>query len=260
MFTDRKRVNRRLTPFLFCCLAVGLFLLFSNAAGAQQDPVSSRQIGLLTDDEHTYLHHVFKNRETVETAGGSINGRGKFLSTNLGSAYQPLEPNSHILYPGKPGFPVKQGTLELIVSDLGLAAPTIHSPTLIHFFQHENRQVFLRLNAGRIQFIVYAWAGSWITAKSKLPIWNLKSLHHITIVWEGTRAKMFLDGKEQEVSSREEAGLVAPIPFSSAPKIAVGNGFSENSPSCFAIQELRVSTVVRYKTPEDFKSLSFLET
>ena len=142
----------------------------------------------------------------MKNEGASIKGQGKFLSTESGTAYQPLALDSYLKYQGKPNFPVHQGTLELIVSDMGIAVPTTEDPTLVHFHQNDNRQVVLRLNAGRLQFIVYAWAGSWITARKHLPLWDLKTPHHIAVVWRENQAKLFVDGKEIAVRSRGKTG------------------------------------------------------
>ncbi|WP_347272788.1 hypothetical protein [Candidatus Kuenenia sp.] len=213
----------------------------------------------LEEDKDTALHLVFTSPEVVERAGGMIRGKGAFVTTRAGKAYQPLEQNACLMFPDKHGFPIEKGTLELIVSDAGIAASCDADPILVHFFQEENRQVFLRINGGRLQFIVYAWAGSWICTKQRIPVWPLRSMHHITITWEGTRARAFIDGKEMEVESRERPGIIAAIPLTGKSTIFLGNNEKGNAPSPLAVLEMRLSRGVRYEKPEDFKDLGFLQ-
>ena len=236
----------------------GVKKLFQKKKSLYRNTLAQNEI-YLEEDKDTALHLVFTSPEEVERAGGMIRGKGAFVSTRAGKAYQPLEQNACLMFPGKHGFPIEKGTLELIVSDAGIAASCDADPTLVHFFQEENRQVFLRINGGRLQFIVYAWAGSWICTKQLIPVWPLRSMHHITITWEGTRARAFIDGKEMEVESRERPGRIAAIPLTGVSTIFLGNNEKGNAPFPLAVLEMRLSRGVRYEKPEDFKDLVFLQ-
>lgn len=230
-----------------------------QAGAAVAQAAQGKGAGFLPEDEYTYLHLLFSDAEEVQKAGGSMRGRGKFFPTKIGNGYQAMEPSSSLIYPGKPGFPCKEGTMEVIVSDVGIAVPSVADPFMIHFFQEDNRQVMLRTNAGRLQFIVYAWGGSWIAANEPLPGWGLKTPHHLAVIWKGTQAKAYVDGKEQQVTSRGASGEIAPIPLSGAPSLYVGNDSNGKAPGNFAVLELRVSKVIRYEKPEDFKKVELSE-
>ncbi len=235
------------------CVQCGASL--TEAKRGTRAAAQGKGAGLLPEDEHTYLHLLFSDPEKVQKAGGSMRGRGKFFPTEIGNGYQATEASGCLIYPDKPGFPCKEGTLEVIVSNVGIAVPSVADPFIIHFFQEDNRQVMLRTNSGRLQFIVYASGGSWIVANEPLPGWDLKTPHHLAVTWKGTQAKAYVDGKEQQVTSRGASGEIAPIPLSGGPSLYVGNDSNGKAPGNFAVLELRVSRVTRYEKPEDFKEV-----